>query len=148
MSGKEAVKETMKPPAPGKRRRFFAGITFAVLALCFAVGSYFVGALPLRPGLAPDAPAEYSRFPWKNAVTDTPHPGVTRWQTRPATDGTVATLIRFDFRANPGLTFGIYDQDEDDAKPYDNSVAFWKRGVADAAMHLDHQKCGTVIAAW
>jgi hypothetical protein len=118
-----------------------------VLGVALAGARWYVGPLPLRPGRAADAPAEHSRWPWPGAAQDAPHPGVTRWRVA-ASDGTVATLLRFDLRANPGLRFEIYDQDEDDDRPFDNAARFWPRGAAQAAAHLDGSGRGQVIAAW
>jgi hypothetical protein len=57
-------------------------------------------------------------------------------------------LLRFDFQANPGLRFEIYDQDEDDAKPFDNSADYYGLGVGGAVKHLNERGPGRVVAAW
>lgn len=123
-------------------------MTGASLLLLGGAIFFFVGPLPIRPGLAADAPATLTGTPWPEETEDAPHPGVTRWRSRPDGDGTLAELVCFDFAVNPGLRLEIYDQDEDDAKPFDNSVRFWDRGVMDAADHLNSTGRGEVVAAW
>jgi hypothetical protein len=78
---------------------------------------------------------------------DEPHPGVIHSFAR-AADGTELDLLEFDFAANPGLRLELYDQDEDDAYPFDNGVKYWARGVGGAVAHLQQQRRGPVVAAW
>jgi len=122
----------------------------ALLILCAIVAFLkwrYVGPVPVRPGVAPDARAELATWPWEGARQDTPHRGVTHFLARSA-DGTVVDLLEFDFEANPSLRLELYDQDEDDAKPFDNEVAFWQRAVGQATAHLNASGRGTVVAAW
>jgi hypothetical protein len=86
-------------------------------------------------------------WPWPQAVVTHPHKGVARWSDASAQDGTVVELIRFDFRANPQLRFELYDQDEDDAVPFDNHADYYPRGVGQIVKHLN-EKRGEVVAAW
>jgi hypothetical protein len=72
---------------------------------------------------------------------------VTHWCAR-TEDGTELDLLRFDFNANPSLRLELYDQDEDDATPFDNAVRYWPRGVGGAMAHLNARKRGPVVAAW
>jgi hypothetical protein len=60
----------------------------------------------------------------------------------------VLDLLEFDFAANPRLRLELYDQDEDDAVPFDNRVEYWSRGVAAATAHLEKTGRGPVLAAW
>ncbi len=107
----------------------------------------------LRP--APDiglaTPSEHTQWPWPNAQQSAPYRGVTHWFAR-SQDGTQCDLVRFDFAANPNLRFELYSQDEDDAKPLDNVVKFWRMGVGQATQHLNQrfakQNQGRVVAAW
>lgn len=61
-------------------------------------------------------------------------------------------LLSFDFKDNPDLRFELYDQDEDDAKPFDNVVDYWPMGVGQATGKLNarfqQQKKGRIVAAW
>jgi len=95
-----------------------------------------------------DAKAPLSVWPWPRAVKEIPHPGVTRYTDYSSSDGTTLYLFDFDFAANPRLRLELYDQDEDDAKPFDNHVAFWARGVGQATRHLNDIRRGRVMAAW
>jgi len=94
------------------------------------------------------APAPLATWPWPRAVVTTPHPGVTCWTDRSSSNGDILRLIRFDFDANPGLRFAIYDQDSDDTIPRDDNVDFWPMGVAQATAHVNGtMRGGQVIAA-
>jgi hypothetical protein len=141
----------MTAPSAGRRRGFWAsgGI---ILLLLTAIGCYVkgcvVGPLPVEWGKALDVPSPGTSWPWPDAREETLAPGVAHWLRAPAPDGTIAELFRFDFAANPRLRFGIYDQDEDDAQPFDNAVTFWARGVGQATRHLNESGRGTVLAAW
>ncbi|MHB9110386.1 MAG: hypothetical protein ACYDCO_25310 [Armatimonadota bacterium] len=57
-------------------------------------------------------------------------------------------LFEFDFTANHGLRLELYDQDEDDAVPFDDHVDFWPRGVGHVTKHLNGVGRGPVVAAW
>ncbi|MHB9133856.1 MAG: phosphodiester glycosidase family protein [Armatimonadota bacterium] len=115
------------------------GRMLLLLLLC-ALAGQAMGAL--------DDPAQRACWPWKGAKSDSPHKGVTHWVDRASADGTVLHLFDFDFTANPNLRLELYDQDEDDAKPFDNSVAFWANGVGQVTKRLNAAKQGTVVAAW
>lgn len=132
-----------------RRRR---GLTvLALLAVVLVAGAWaewrYIGPLPFAPGERPDAPAALAKWPWPQAVQDTPHLGVTHWFDTSSPDGTTLDLFDFDFGANPRLRFELYDQDEDDAKPFDNKAHPRAMGVAQAARHLNQSGRGTVLAA-
>ena len=92
-------------------------------------------------------PNPAATWPWPEVKRSNPHSGVTRWfQT--ATDGTSLELFQFDFKENPHLRFEIYDQDEDDAKPFDNRVDYFEQGVGKVTQHLNDLKRGPVLLAW
>ncbi|MCE9559534.1 MAG: phosphodiester glycosidase family protein [Armatimonadetes bacterium] len=87
-------------------------------------------------------------WPWVGVKEEAIHKGVTRWFNPRTRDNSTLELFRFDFKANPSLKFEMYDQDEDDAVPFDNKTDFFDRNVAEIAKHLSDQKRGIVIAAW
>ena len=89
-----------------------------------------------------------TKWPWKNAQEETPLKGVTRVWIEKAEDGSSLDLYTFDFKDNPNLSFGMYDQDEDDAAPFDNKADFFDRNAADIARHITDQKRGKVVALW
>jgi hypothetical protein len=96
---------------------------------------------------SPDAISPHANWPWRQALKLSPYPGVTQWSDT-TLDGTALYLLDFDFAANPNLRLELYDQDEDDAKPFDNSVAYWPRGVGRVTRDLNAGGRGTVVAAW
>jgi len=73
--------------------------------------------------------------------------GVSRWHTRSG-DGTEIHLIEFDFAANPRLRFELYDQDEDDATPFDNRADYYPNGLGKVTKRLNATREGKVLAAW
>jgi hypothetical protein len=93
------------------------------------------------------APAPLATWPWPHATITHPYPGVTYWTDRSSPDGTVVRLVEFDFDQRPGLRFAIYDQDQDDSIPNDDTVDYWPMGVAQATSHLNTVGKGVVIAA-
>src|SRR5947209_9901739 len=62
-------------------------------------------------------------------------------------DKTTADLFRFDFQQNPRLRMELYDQDQDDAHPFDNKASYFDRGVGAIVKHLNDSNKGTVIVA-
>jgi hypothetical protein len=136
-----------------KRRNW--QIAFAVLlvlgASTYYLATRFITALPIEPGVAQDAPSELARWPWRGARQSTLGRGTTHWFAKQQ-DGTTLDLIEFDFAANPHLRWEIFDQDEDDEKPFDNEVKYFPRGVAQATRQLNQQlaakKQGQIVAAW
>lgn len=122
-----------------KASRLYWGVTLAVV--CVALGLYFSAQRRMIPPPSsppgPPAPAALTTWPWPQAVQDTLGPGVTHWLDRSSPDGTALDLFQFDFAANPHLRLELYDQDEDDAKPGDNSVDYWPQGVGQATRHLN-----------
>lgn len=93
------------------------------------------------------ARSELAIWPWPQAKPQTTARGVTHWLARQK-DGTTCDLMRFDFAANPRLEFGLYSQDQDDAKPWDNIVEWWPMGVGQATKHLNESGKGSIVAAW
>ncbi|HVF09180.1 MAG TPA: hypothetical protein VNA16_00135, partial [Abditibacteriaceae bacterium] len=141
--------------APRRSRRIGI-VILAVLGIAFlarAIKKHYPGNVPLASvqiGARLDAPGELATWPWPNAQQSTPHPGVTHWLARSA-DGTMLDLLRFDFKANPNLRLELYSQDEDDEKPFDNVVKFWRLGVGQATRHLSkrqYSSSGKIVAAW
>jgi hypothetical protein len=107
-----------------------------------------VATIPPRPPQIEPSPSPDAVWPWKRAVKTEARKGVTRWFVNSTADGTDLELFEFDFSANPKLTFEIYDQDEDDSKPFDNRADYFPRGVGQVTKHLNEQKRGKVVAAW
>ncbi len=132
------------------RKRWFVG--FSILLLLFGIIIYLksrtVGPLPIQPSVRLDAPSPLATWPWKNAVKDSPYLGVTHWLDRSSPDGTVLDLFEFDFAANPRLRLELYDQDEDDATPFNDEVDYWRRAVGQVTRHLNASGRGKVVAAW
>lgn len=93
------------------------------------------------------APSPATSWPWKGAIRETPHSGVTHWKAVSA-DGTILHLLDFDFAANPHLRLELYDQDEDDEKPFDNNARISEKGAAQVTRQLNDKGQGKVIAAW
>ncbi len=91
--------------------------------------------------------AALARWPWPNAKRVNPTRGVTHWRDDSSGDGTVCELIEFDFQANPNLRFALFDQDSDDAKPWDNHCLYWPRGAAQMTRQLNDNN-QRVVALW
>ncbi len=96
------------------------------------------------PQVVPHAAATW---PWPGAKPDPLAKGMTRWF-HMAADGSTLELFRFDFAVNPRLRFELYDQDQDDGKPFDNEADYFTRGVGQVTKHLNEQGKGRVLAAW
>ena len=94
-----------------------------------------------------NVPSQLAVWPWPGAVKDVPHSGVTHWLARDG-DGTAVELFDFDFKANPRLRLEIFDQDQDDARPFDNKVQYVPRGVGQITRQLNAQRRGSIVAAW
>ena len=126
-------------------------VLLALLTLVLAAGALtewrYLGPLPVAFGTDPDAPASLARWPWRETSFDRPHSGVAHWFDRSSPDGTQVDLFDFDFAANPHLRFGLYDQDEDDARPFDDKAHPWAMSVAQAAKHLNATGRGEILAA-
>jgi Phosphodiester glycosidase len=86
-------------------------------------------------------------WPWPDAVSTTPHAGVTRWFAV-SQDKTELELMQFDFKSNPRLRFELYDQDEDSVPPYRDDADYVRHGVGAIVKHLNNQASGQVVAAW
>jgi hypothetical protein len=98
-----------------------------------------------------NVPSKLATWPLPGAMQDRPHHGVTHWLARDK-DGTTVDFFDFNLKENPALRLEIYDQDEDDAKPWDNRVDYLPRSVVHATRDLNRkfaaQGKGRVIAAW
>ena len=101
----------------------------------------------LQIGGAPTDAAPLARWPWPRAKIDQPTRGVTHWLDDSSGDGTVCELIEFDFKINPNLHFYAFDQDGDDAAPWDNHCYYWKRGAAQMTRELNVEN-SRVVALW
>ena len=133
----------MKPPS-----RLFGGLLAAAAAVT-ALLVFSVHPSPPPPPLpAPPVPSPLAVWPWPRAVEDTPHLGVSHWLDRSSPDSTMLDFFDFDFDKNPHLRFEIYDQDEDDAHPFDDYADCWPHGVGWAVAHLNAAHRGKVVAAW
>lgn len=93
-------------------------------------------------------PAQFSSWPWPGARPERLHEGVTHWIAPSRPGETSVELFAFDFHENPRLRFEIYDQDEDDATPFDDQANVWPNGVGQVTRHLNETGRGPVIAAW
>ncbi len=102
---------------------------------------------PLKADPSVAAPSELAVWPWPGAISRTTSPGVTHWLATQK-DGTTCDLMRFDFAANPRLELGLYSQDQDDEKPWDNVVEWWPMGVGQATKHLNQSGKSSIVAAW
>jgi len=96
----------------------------------------------------PPPPAPEATWPWPKVAVSHPFKGVTRWFDDATEDGTTLELLRFDFKANPRLRFELYDQDEDDALPFNNQADYYDRGVGQVVKDLNGKGRGKVLAAW
>lgn len=92
------------------------------------------------PAVNPDAVS-----PWKSVQKRTVATGVT-FEVATGSDNSSLNLLTFDFQANPHLRFGIYDQDQDDERPFDNQSDYFPNGVGHIIQKLSAKK--DVVAAW
>lgn len=84
-------------------------------------------------------------WPWAKAAKADRGKGFRHWNAK-GSDGCSLDLIEFDFKENPNLRFSIYDQDQDDAEPFDNRTDYFPRGVGRIVGHLNRKE--KVLAAW
>ena len=133
-------------PAP----RLFFGILLAAVFVFAGLLGYFRqhNQPPALPLPVPPVPSPLAVWPWPRAIQDTPHLGVTHWLDTSSPDGTMLDFFDFDLGKNPHLRFEIYDQDEDDAHPFDDFADCWPHGVGWAVQHLNASGRGKVVAAW
>lgn len=116
------------------------------LALLFvALGCERDSADPIIVTAEP--PVKWTKWPWPGSIESTPNKGITRWFVETEEKCTLE-LLRFDFTQNPSLRLEIYDQDEDDARPFDNVADYYPRGVGQVVRHLNDSGRGPVVAAW
>ena len=131
-----------------KRPLIIAPLALAAALLGIALSLKRPPQPPAPAPLRPPIPAPLAVWPWLHAVRDSPYPGVTHWLDTSSPDGAALDFFDFDLKANPRLRFEIYDQDEDDAKPFDDRADCWMRGVGWATHHLNTTGRGQVVAAW
>ena len=131
-----------------KKRAFIAAAI--LLPICgagyFAKQRWLNDTRALQSGGSLNTPAVLAKWPWPKAKSDSPTHGVTHWIDRSSPDGTVVELVEFDFKVNPKLHFALFDQDSDDAKPWDNHCLYWQRGAGQMTRQLN--KSGRVVALW
>ena len=125
-------------------------VVLVALAALLGLGLFFWHrALPPAPvPILPPPPAPLATWPWPQAVRDSLHPGVTHWLDTSSPDGASLDFFDFDLKANPHLRFAIYDQDQDDAHPFDDTADCWPHGAGWATHHLNTTGRGKVVAAW
>ena len=133
---------------PKKRKRIFIAATLTIIGGVglFAQQRWLHDLRALQIGGAPTDLAPLAKWPWPGATTDSPARGVTHWLANQS-DGTVCELLEFDFAANPNLRFEMFDQDSDDARPWDNHCHYWKRGAAQMTRQLNGSN-RRVVALW
>lgn len=99
-----------------------------------------------------DVPSALTTWPWPRVHEEALAGGVRHWRDTSSPDGTMLDLLDFNFGGNPRLQLEIFDQDQDDEHPFDNSARFWERGVGQITHHLNGafqlRKQGRVLAAW
>lgn len=126
------------------------------LIIVAAVGGFwwsrqYVSSLPIEPGLLPYSPSELTSWPWPRSKSMQLHRGIKQWRAT-QNDGTTLDLLEFDFAANPNLRLEVFDQDENDSKPFDDKVNYWPRGAAQTLRELDakfkQQNGGRVLVIW
>lgn len=128
-----------------RRSGVYGGL--AVLAVC--AGAWWQQQSARRAASAAVAPpAALATWPWHHAARESLHRGVAHWLDRSSPDGTTVELFDFDFAVNPNLRLELYDQDEDDPRPFDNEVAYWPRGAGQVTQRLNASGRGPVLAAW
>ena len=146
VSGKTHIL-TLTDMTKRKRRGLWFGMgMISLLGLTWAAKDRWLGSLPVGSA-APGAPSPDATWPLANARTRTLARGVTQTTAR-APDGTEIDLFAFDFSLNPRLRWEIFDQDEDDPKPFDNRTNYWNRNVAQATKQLGAQGRGNIMVAW
>jgi len=128
------------------------GIAVAIVALAATVLTWLAthprASAPKKAKPVKPAPAAEATWPWPKVAMSHPYKGVTRWLDDATEDGTSLELFRFDFKENPKLRFELYDQDEDDALPFDNYADYYNQGVGQVVKHLTDNHRGKILAAW
>ena len=120
----------------------------ALTGLAVGLALVFWPRSPVMLPPKPPVPSPLAAWPWPHAVQDTPHFGVTHWLDTSSPDGTVLDFFDFNLAQNPHLRFEIYDQDQDDAHPFDDLADCWPHGVGWAVSHLNAAHHGKIVAAW
>ena len=135
----------------GKSKKRVRRFSIAALCVVSSVGlcaqqRWLHDLRALQIGAAPTDVAALAKWPWPKTKIDRPARGVTHWLDDSSGDGTVCELLEFDFKANPKLRFELFDQNSDDAKPWDNHCFYWQRGAAQMTRQLNRKT--RVIALW
>lgn len=123
-------------------KTYLLAMTVVLAALGLFVWKNRTPAVANAAILAP--PSTLAKWPLSGAVTATGPRGVTHLTARDA-DGTEVDLIEFDFKANPRLKLELFDQDSDDAHPFDNSARYWGRNAAYILTHESNPQ-GALLA--
>lgn len=117
-----------------------------------SLGAVFTTSICCTTPQKPSAPSALqpnqnadATWPWPAATKVDRAKGFRHWNAK-GTDGSSLDLLEFDFHENPRLCFSIYDQDQDDAQPFDNRADYFPRGVGQVASSLNRDK--RVLAAW
>jgi hypothetical protein len=131
-----------------RRQRNYYVLGFLLVIICIAAIRHSSRSHINNPETYTNAPSTMACWPWPSAKSDNPHQGVTHWIDRSSSDGTFLELFDFDFQDNPNLRMELYDQDQDDAVPFDDQNKFSRRGVAQITHHLNETGKGKVVAAW
>src|SRR5437868_1322809 len=121
------------------RWRLIAPLLLISLLIVQAVNALFLKPSPPPPDIPHyqgEIVSPLATWPWPHAVRDALHPGVTHWRDASSPDGTLLELFDFDFSVNSHLRLEIFDQDENDAVPFDNRAKFWNQGVGQIAHQL------------
>ena len=113
-------------------KTYLLGMTVVLGALGLFVWKTRPPATANASTLAP--PSALAKWPLSGATTGTGTRGVTHLIARDA-DGTDIDLLEFDFKINPRLKLELFDQDGDDAHPFDNSARYWGRNAAYVLTH-------------
>lgn len=121
-----------------------------LLLLSVVLGSLGVAVWKMRaPSVAGASvlapPSTLAKWPLAGATTHPGPRGVTLRSARDA-DGTDVDVVEFDFKANPKLKLELFDQDCDDARPFDNSARYWGRNAA-YVLTRESKGQGEIVAA-
>lgn len=143
-----------KSKTPIKVRRWTVAVVIIVF-IALAGSAWWsrrhISSLPIDLSLGASESSQLARWPWPGSTPTVLNRGMTQWRATQS-DGTTLDLLEFDFTANPKLRLELFDQDENDAKPFDNEVKYWPRGAAQILRELDgkftRQESGRVIAIW
>ena len=100
--------------------RLLTGSSLVLAGLLLGCGKP-VPAL-VEPSLVEPPPHELASWPWSHEVLEDVARGAHLNRTTGA-DGTACELFEFDLGVNPRFSLVLYDQDQDDEKPFDNAAS-------------------------